>query len=110
MRLKGCIMDLSSMTNEAIIKILGERIQQKRLNKNLSQEDLSKKAGVSRRVIYQMESGHPTTLMTLISVLRGLNALGEIESFLPPSKLSPIQLAKLEGRTRQRASGNRKSK
>ncbi len=100
-------MDFNSITNENIMKILGERIQQKRLNKNMSQEDLAKKAGVSRRAIYLIESGHPTTLNTFISILRGLNVLDELETFLPQAKVSPIQLAKLEGRVRRRASGSR---
>lgn len=103
-------MNYHSMTNEAIIKVLGERIQQKRLNKNLSQDELAKKAGVSRRAISQIESGHSSSLMTFISLLRGLNILAEIENFLPQSNLSPIQLAKLEGRVRQRASKVSKKK
>ncbi len=103
-------MDYSSMTNQAIIREIGERIQQRRLNKNLSQEELAQKSGVSRRAIYLLESGHSTTLITILSVLRGLNSLGELENFLPKVKLSPIQLAKLEGRARQRASGSRKNK
>ena len=101
-------MDFNSMNNEALIKTLGERIQQKRLNKNLSQNDLAKKAGVSRRAIYLIESGHSTTLSTFLNILRGLNALGDIENFLPQPKQSPIQLAKLEGRIHQRASSTRK--
>lgn len=103
-------MDIYSMTNESIIKMLGERVQQKRLNKNMTQEDLAKKSGISRRAIYLLESGHTVTISTFISILRGLNALEEIESFLPQTKLSPIQLAKLEGRARQRATGTRKGK
>jgi len=103
-------MNYNEMTNEAIIREVGDRIQQRRLNKNLSQEELAKKSGVSRRAIYLLESGHPTTLLTMLSVLRGLNSLEELENFLPKIKLSPIQLAKLEGRVRQRASGRRKNK
>ncbi len=109
MKQRGYIMNFDHMNNEALIKTLGERIQQKRLNKNLSQEDLAKKAGVSRRAIYLLESGHSTTMSTFLNILRGLNALAELDSFLPQPKQSPIQLAKLEGRTRQRASGVRKN-
>lgn len=103
-------MDFDSMTHEAILKEIGERVQQRRLNKNLSQGDLAQLAGVSRRAVHLLESGRSTTLTTLLGVLRGLNALAEIENFLPATQVSPIQLAKLQGRVRQRASRKRKPK
>lgn len=95
------------MTNDGILEELGERIQRKRLNKNISQKELAKRAGISRRSIYLMESGQPVGMKVFISILRALKSLDELDAFLPEVDLSPIELAKLKGRVRQRASGSR---
>jgi hypothetical protein len=42
-------------------------------------------------------------LSLLIRVLRAMGKLSQLDAFLPEPGLSPIQLAKLKGRERQRA-------
>ena len=103
----GGIMEYYEMTNGEILIRLGERVQRKRLNKNISQQKLAKRAGVSRRSIYLMESGQAVGMNIFISILRALKSLDELDAFLPEVDLSPIELAKLKGRIRQRASGSR---
>ncbi len=95
------------MTNNGIMAELGERVLRKRLNKNISQQELAKRAGLSRRSIYLMESGQPVGLKVFIIILRALKSLDELDSFLPEVDLSPLQLAKLKGKVRQRASSSR---
>jgi putative transcriptional regulator len=46
--------------------------------------------------------------MTLIKVLRVLGSLDALESFLPEISVSPLALAKFEGKKRKKASGKRK--
>lgn len=104
---EGYIMDIGSMTNNALVAEIGQRVQNRRLNLNISQEELAKVSGVSRTAICHLEAGNSVTLLSLLGILRGLDCLGEFESFLPPDQISPIQLAKLEGKVRQRS---RKSK
>jgi hypothetical protein len=48
--------------------------------------------------------GNPFEILTLIQILRALNALDEIDSFLPDPGISPLQLAMMRGKERQRAS------
>ena len=100
-------MNIESMTNNALLVEIGQRVQKRRLNLNISQEELSRTSGVSRTAICHLEAGNSVTMLSLLGILRGLDCLGEIEAFLPPDQISPIQLAKLEGSVRQRA---RKSK
>lgn len=93
------------MSDQTIVKILGERVNRQRLNQNMTQVELAKKSGVARIVIHRLENGLGCTLESLIRLLRALGALEQLNSFLPEPGLSPIQLAKLKGRERQRASG-----
>jgi len=99
------MMNLENMGNEAIRKELGKRLQRERLNQNITQAQLSDRAGISRRTLVATEKGEGTTLETLIRLLRGLGRLGQLDQFLPEPAISPIQLAKLKGKVRKKASG-----
>jgi transcriptional regulator with XRE-family HTH domain len=96
-------MNFEAMSEQAVLEELGRRIQGQRLNENLAQAEVARKAGVSRRSLQNLESGRGCTLSLLIRVLRALGKLDQLDAFLPEPGLSPIQLAKLKGRERQRA-------
>jgi transcriptional regulator with XRE-family HTH domain len=102
-------MNYEAMSEQAVLAELGQRLQAQRLNANLSQAEVAHQAGVSRRALQNLESGRVCTLSLLIRVLRALGKLQQLEALLPETGPSPIQLAKLKGRERQRASGRRKN-
>ena len=97
--------NLETASNEAIRQELGKRLKAERLNQNITQKVLAEKAGLSRRTLVGAESGEPFTIDTLLSILRELNCLAQIDLFLPEQEISPIQLSKLKGKKRQRAGG-----
>lgn len=99
------MVNLRNMGNEEIRKEIGKRLRSERLNQNTTQAQLSERAGISRRTLVAAEKGQGTTLETLIRLLRGLGQLGQLDQFLPEPAISPIQLAKLKGKLRQKASG-----
>jgi putative transcriptional regulator len=88
---------------------LGSRIRTARLNANLSQAELAKKTGLSIKAIVNTEKGK-SQLETVITVLQGLNLAGQLDLLIPNQEISPLQLAKLKGRQRQRASRSRTKK
>lgn len=100
-------MKFSSMNSQAVLKEIGVRTRRERLNQNLTQETLAQRAGVSRRVVLDLERGKGCGLSSLIEILRALRKLDQLDAFLPDPGISPLQLAKLRGRERQRASGRR---
>ena len=81
-----------------IMKMLGKRIRQRRLNKNLSQMVLAEKSGISRRTVQAIESGSSISLDKFIAILRTLDSLDGLESFIPEIETSPLMLAKLKGK------------
>jgi transcriptional regulator with XRE-family HTH domain len=103
-------MKTDAMSDTAVLGEIGWRLQVYRLNLNLSQADVAERAGVSRRTLQKLESGQSCTLTLLIRILRALSRLDALDAFLPEPGLSPIQLAKLKGRERQRASRRRYKK
>ena len=100
-------MDYHSMNDRSVLALLGARVNRQRLNQNVTQTELAKRAGLARIVIQRLENGLGCKLENLIRILRALGLLEQLETFLPEPGLSPIQLVKLKGRERQRASGMR---
>lgn len=100
-------MSTAALSDKAAMTLIGERIQRERLNQNMTQEDLARSAGIGVRTLRSLENGAKSTIETFIRTLRTLGRLGALDSFLPEPGLSPLQLAKLQGRERQRASGRK---
>ena len=101
------IQNWEAMSDVAIIKEIGKRLKQIRLNQNLSQEKLSLLSGIDRITISRMESGRPVTSLTLIQVLRALNKLEILNAFRQEPEISPIKLLKLQEQQRKKASSKR---
>jgi len=97
--------NVGTANNQAIRQELGKRLKSERLNQNITQAVLAERAGISRRTLVGTESGEPFTIDTLLSILRELGRLRQLDLFLPEPEISPIQLSKLNGKKRQRAGG-----
>ncbi len=100
-------MDFYFLNDDAICKELGLRVKTMRLNKNWTQKEISDFTGLSITAVKSVESGKGN-ISSLVKILRALKSLEALDSFLPPPKISPLQLAKLKGKPRVRATGTRK--
>ncbi len=98
------IMDYKGMTDYAILREIGRRLKRRRLERNLSQQKVADLAGLARSTIVEIEKGSPSTLLTFVQILRALDVLDELDSFLPDPGISPLQLVRLKGKERMRAS------
>jgi len=106
-------IELKRMTDDLVIKAIGDYVRSIRLDKNLTQEQLGDRASVHRTTIRDLELGKRSSLITLIQVLRSLDQLETLKNFKVSQDLSPLELAKLEMNERKRASrsevaGNKK--
>ena len=94
-------------TNKAIASDIGIRLKNLRLSKNYTQKEIAERSGLSLKAIQNAENGD-SKLLTYIKILRALNSLASLNNFLPEITISPLELAKMEGKKRVRASGTRK--
>lgn len=101
-------MSFYSDTPHAIATELGDRIKVARLNVNLTQKELAKKAGISLKAVTNSEKGK-STLESFIAILVALDLTEQLNSFIPKQEVSPVQLAKLKGIQRKRATGSHKT-
>ncbi|MDO3385804.1 helix-turn-helix transcriptional regulator [Gilvimarinus sp. SDUM040013] len=86
---------------------IGERLKQARLNLDLTQMEAAERAGVTRKAVLNAEKGK-ATLEVFVAIMLALGLEAQLNSFMPPPPVSPVQLAKLQGKKRKRASGTRK--
>jgi putative transcriptional regulator len=96
------------MTASAMAEEIGERLRQARLNRDLTQADIAVLAGVARKTVLNAEKGK-VQLDILIAIMDALDLTDQLDLFLPKQAVSPLQLAKLQGKKRQRASGQHRS-
>jgi len=92
------------MTDPAVLAEIGQRLARHRLERNLTQAELAKEAGVSKRTLIRLEGGESTQLTNLIRILRALDLLANLDAFIPPPVPSPIEQLRAEGKRRKRAS------
>ena len=97
-------MNYEFATTDEILAEIGQRVRRERLNQNLKMATVAERAGVSGIVLNHLENGKGCTLANLIRVLRVLGKLEQLDVLLPEPPLSPIQLAKMRGKIRQKAS------
>ncbi|MES2125217.1 MAG: helix-turn-helix transcriptional regulator [Gemmatimonadota bacterium] len=92
------------MTDAEVVREIGERLQGYRLQQNRTLEEVALAAGVSYRTARRAEAGESRpALVTVVQLLRALGRLEALDAFLPAPTISPIQMARLGGRVRQRA-------
>ncbi|MHC8365740.1 helix-turn-helix transcriptional regulator [Pseudomonas sp. ZT5P21] len=99
-------MRLQAMTDDAIAAAIGARIQELRLKKNLSQEQVAVEAGISRQTLINLLKGKGT-LVNLVAVLRAIGELDRATSLVQAVPPSPLQVIKMAGSHRVRATGSR---
>lgn len=95
-------MNYQSMTNQAIAAELGNRLEALRLRSNLTQQALAADIGITPKSYRQLVAGGGK-LENMIAAMRVLNALDQLDNFLPAPAPSPLEQLKLQGKQRQRA-------
>ena len=81
----------------------GQRIRKLRLSKNLDQQTVALRAGISVGAIKNLESGAGATLKTLIAVLRVLGHVDGLLAIAPTPTLDPLTITRTAN-ARERAS------
>jgi len=95
-------MKFNSMTNAAIAAEIGQRLEQLRLERNMTQQTLADEIGITPKSYRQLIAGGGK-LENMIAALRALDALDHLENFLPSTPFSPLEQLKMRGNQRQRA-------
>ena len=80
--------------DDAILQELGRRVAQFRIELNLTQAELAKRAGVGKRTLERLETGETTQTRTLFRIFRELDLLAKVEMLLPEPTARPSHAIK----------------
>ena len=92
----------NEMSNPAVLMRIGQRIKETRIRQRITQEELATASGVSPLTVANIAKGKSVSLLLFISVLRSLGLLENLEQLIPETRVSPIELKKLQGKKRYR--------
>ena len=91
-------------TPAAALAELGHRLARRRLDAGLTQAEAAERAGIGKRTLERIEKGEDTQVGTLLRLLAVLDLMDGVERLVPEVGLRPMELLKLRGKQRQRAS------
>ena len=103
-------MDPSITPVSEWLRQLSARLVRHRLNRDLSQSDLARRAGISLRTLARLEAGEPVQLGSFLRVLIALDLGEQLEHLVPEVPESPIQQLERAGKARRRASRRRSTR
>ena len=91
-------------TDQELSSEMAARVSQERVRQNITQQTLSALSGVTYSTIRHFERTGKIGLERLIALLRALKKLDELEHFLIPVPISPMERLKgMAQKTRKRA-------
>ena len=90
-------IDFLAATSDQIANAMGMRTEQIRLSQNLTQERLTTEAGVSVRIIRNLEKGEGVSLEIFIRVLKVLGIQQNLEALLPDPSIRPVIMKQCTG-------------
>ena len=93
-------------SNEEVLKEIGDRIKEARIEKDITQKEMAGRTELSQRTISNLENGRDVSFSTVIEVLRELGELQKLDILLPEGQVRPTEFV-AQGKKRERASGRK---
>ena len=90
-------------TSAEMEQLLGSRLRELRLLKDLDQKSLAERGGISLNAVKHLESGKGARVNSLIKVLRALERTDWLDTLAPIVSISPMQMLKSASREPRRA-------
>ena len=93
------INPIYAKTDDELLKTVGSLIKKRRINANLTQQELAEATGISKDRISQIERTGKTSLASLVAISRELGLLQQLLSIYEMPELTPIQKYEMEQKT-----------
>lgn len=88
----------TELSDTAILKRLGARLKAYRIAREIKQQELATESGVGVSTIAKIENGQSVSFSLLISVMRTLGLLENLDLLVPEQKHSPMELLRTQGK------------
>lgn len=95
---------------EELAQAIGDDIRALRLQKNLTQNGLAARAGISMNALRHLETGQGANLGTLIRAVRALDKQEWLQALAPQVSINPLHMTPTRAeRQRARTSRNKRA-
>src|ERR1700674_3664180 len=98
----------TELTDMAVLHEIGDRLERRRIDAELTQAQLAEEAGISKRTVERIEAGHSIEFVMLLRVLRVLKLLEALDQLVSDLPQSPLALLRGQGRARKRVGHSRR--
>ena len=99
---------MKSEVIDSMLAEIGDSMRKLRLQRNLSQDIVAERSGISFGAYRNLEMGHGTSLRSFLAVCRMFGKTDWMRT-LPPPMVSPMEILRREGESpRQRASKSKR--
>jgi len=98
----------TELSDPAILARLGNRIKEYRIQLGLKQSEVARYSCVGINTIYKIEKGQPVSTILVVSVLRTLGLLENLEVLVPEIGITPLQLLKIQEKKAKRIRSKKK--
>ena len=96
---------MKSQSVDLVLAEVGTAMRQLRLQRNLTQQVVAERSGVSFNTVGNLEQGKGASLRSFLAICRTLGKVDWIKTLPPPMGVSPIEMLKrFDKPVRQRAS------
>ncbi len=98
------------LKNDAVVQQLGKELKRMRLEHDLSQAEVAKRAGLDRTTVVKLEAGRAATLLTVVQVLRAIDRLDMLDPFHSEPQPTPYMVVEQQEKylRKQRKRASRK--
>ena len=83
--------DIYTLTDTAIVTIIGKKLKAARLKQNITQQSLAEAANISLSTIKKIEKGEICTFDALLRMLRTLGMLDTLQQLVEEEQMSPSE-------------------
>lgn len=93
------INPIYAKTDEEILLELGKRLKKRRINANLTQQELADAIGISKDQLSKVERTGKTSMATLVVISRKFNLLRQLLAIYETPNLTPMEKYEIEQKT-----------
>lgn len=104
------MLDLSLTKPDAIVLLLCDRLRKERINQQMTQSELAKRAGIGVNTLSNLETGKNTGFENIVRVAMVLGRTDELESLFKPKLGSLDDLRRYESTLTRKRIRNKKFK
>ncbi|MBN2653131.1 MAG: helix-turn-helix domain-containing protein [Spirochaetales bacterium] len=96
-------IDFTIATSQQIESHLARQIEEIRISRNITQQQLADEAGISLRTLGRLAKGEGVSLDTFLRIIIALNLQDNLKTMLPDPSIRPMERISNKGKERKRA-------